>query len=697
MSENPFLKQGKTWKPPDNVTNPYRPAKIIKQIIETVPIEIPFPTKPFEPVESGNPYISPAEYQTRTGVRLIAEDTSNNSQSVNGTKKITISIKTNEINKKFIVKPDGIYLKPKNDLTKEESRLCNFNFAILALRALKNRDGTTQREVIYNVISSALTHRVGEFDEKNLPSIPDEDYDKIIDEILRLFKETYICPESKNFAKDYLKEYGALVYHDFRQKYALEEFFSYHGWELVNGKMVYLSDSRPDCKCDVFVPRIPPERMFVAWQNDLKILNIGKKYYNPDGTPNELESLRVSLPFWLYLHLSFACKLFIDAGLKVQFLLLLIGKTGSLKTTICETFAEPFNEGNMLRFESTSRALELYREECIDMTMIVDDIFKKKFSNMNKFEDILRTFGEGIGRAKSAGKDFKEIIRTKVQGGCIVTAEHDLESQQSSTLRYVSVLLDNDSINTEILSYFQRDKVQAKLESRPTIIQEIFASWISYLESNYRTIVNFLIDFQPPPLTLKFKRHQQIYRVLSAVANLICDWGVQLGNINVEQHNYFFTRWNRVIADLMLRNQEMATTAEPWQLFIITLQKLIATGEVFIAIDKNEFERNGKSYIGFQRSNKSEVEYVLSPDKTFSITRNKLESDSRRELVSDSSTIFKELLKHGISRGYDNQDGNGGTRKRYFKRVKLNGLDVEMLAISRDSMERAIKEFLEEE
>lgn len=232
-------------------------------------------------------------------------------------------------------------------------------------------------------------------------------------------------------------------------------------------------------------------------------------------------SLKVSLPFWLYLHLSFACKLFIDAGLKVQFLLLLIGKTGSLKTTICETFAEPFNEGSMLRFESTSRALELYREECIDQTMVVDDIFKKKASNMTKFEDILRAFGEGIGRAKSAGKDFKEIIRTKVQGGCIVTAEHDLDSQQSSALRYVSVPIESESINTDALSAFQADKTRARLEGRPTIVQEIFAGWIAYLESNYTQIVNFLLTFQPPPLTLKFKRHQQIYRVLCAVAALL--------------------------------------------------------------------------------------------------------------------------------------------------------------------------------
>ena len=104
------------------------------------------------------------------------------------------------------------------------------------------------------------------------------------------------------------------------------------------------------------------------------------------------------------------------------------------------------------------------------MTMVVDDIFKKKASNMSKFEDILRTFGEGIGRAKSAGKDFKEIIRTKVQGGCIVTAEHDLDSQQSSALRYVSVPIESESIDTDALGAFQADKTYARLEGRPTIV-----------------------------------------------------------------------------------------------------------------------------------------------------------------------------------------------------------------------------------
>lgn len=696
MENFPF-KKNESWKPPDNAENPYQPAKILKQIVDIAPLDIPFSKSNFQPKEGGNPYITPAKYQARTGVRLTSFDTTGNNLNVDDiSQKICVESSDIEVGEKFIIRSDGMYLKQKKKATEDDIQLCNFSFEIVTLRALKNRDGTVQCEVVYNVASSALAHRAGEFDEKDLPSIPEEDYDKIVDEILRRFKECYICPESKSFAKDYLREYGAIIYREFRRSHNIEEFFSYHGWEIVGGKMVYLSDSRADCKCGVTIPKVPAKRMEVAALNDSKILEIGTKRFAPDGTVDEVASLRVSLPFFLYLHLSFAYKLFVDAGFKVQFLLLLIGKTGSLKTTICETFAEPFNEGSMLRFESTSRALELYREECIDMTMVVDDIFKKKSSNMSKFEDLLRAFGENIGRAKSAGKDFKEIIRTKVQGGCIVTAEHDLELQQSSALRYVSVPLESDSIDTVALSAFQQDKIRARLEGRPTIVQETFAAWISYLEANYEYLLRDLIPLQPPPLQLKFKRHQQIYRVLFALTTLILDWWQRAGILSTQQFQRNFSLWHRVIVDLMLRNQAAATVAEPWQQFLLTLQPLIATGAASIAKEKDEFERNGNRYIGFQRIDKGDAEYVLAVDKVVSVIRHQL-LDSGREIVSDSTTIFKELLAHGVSKGYENKDGNGGTRKRCLKRVKLNGHLVEMLVLSKAAIERAIEKFLEEE
>ena len=145
----------------------------------------------------------------------------------------------------------------------------------------------------------------------------------------------------------------------------------------------------------------------------------------------------------------------------------------------------------------------------------------------------------------------------------------------------------------------------------------------------------------------------------------------------------------------MIRNQIAATVAEPYHQFLITLQQAIATGSAQIAINKDEFEKNGSHYIGFHRVDKGDSEYVLAPDKVFSLVKHQL-IDSGKDLVSDATPIFKELFEHRISKGYDNKDGKGGVRKRYLKRVKLNGHQPEVLVISVAAMEKTISDFLKE-
>lgn len=81
--------------------------------------------------------------------------------------------------------------------------------------------------------------------------------------------------------------------------------------------------------------------------------------------------------------------------------------------------------------------------------------------------------------------------------------------------------------------------------------------------------------------------------------------------------------------------------------------------------------------------------------KFFSLVKHQL-IDSGKDLVSDATPIFKELFEKGISKGYDNKDGKGGVRKRYLKRVKLNGHQPEVLVISIAAMEKTISDFLKE-
>lgn len=667
----------KDWNLPAQASNLYQEADIKKQVMEFRPKYEQFTQAAFETKEESNPYISPQDYQKQSGVRF---NTALESQGISpeGNVKKLINLDIIEvIEGKFIVKFDGLYLK----LNKEKAdykRLCNFSFTIDSIHILHNRDGTNTEEIIYSVAGEDVIQR-----PKNEPmTIPSDDYDRMCDEILKKYKECYICPEFKNMARDYIKEYGALIYRDKLKNSEPINFYSYHGWECVNGKMVYLSDSRSDCRCGVYVPK--NSNFQRLWTDDLDILKIGKACSDPNATP--FEKYKVSLPFWLYLHLSFACKLFLDAGIEVQFLLALIGKTGSLKTTICKTFAEPFNIGGILRFESTGRALELYRESCMDMTMIVDDIFKKNNANLSKFEDILRTFGDGIGRAKSAGKDYNDLVRTKVRGGCIVTAEHDLNPQQSSALRYISVNIEKDSIDTNVLSKYQQDQISSKLERRPSMVQDIFGAWIAYLEEHYKDIVCWLINFTPPNVPFTFKRYQQIYRVLCAVIIMILEQGLELGVITKTEYDSYYTQWCDVIVKLIKRNAEAAMISEPWQQFLLTLHQAIGTGSARMAHTKEDFADN---YIGYKQDN----EYVFEPTRVMSLVRRQI-MESGKELVADSTAIFKDLFEHNISRGYSNQkDGRGSTRNRYLKRVKINGT-VEMLVISIDAMECFVNKIL---
>lgn len=160
-----------TWQPPNKgAPNPYYQAKIVKQVVEVAPTVIPFPTANFEPTERASPYISAEEYRAQTGVNLSAENV--NPPPDQNMKKISAPNEGQEVAEKFIVKLNGIYLKPKNKLTEDERQLCNFSFEITAIHVFRNRDGTVQREVVFNVISSDFAHRTDEFDEKNLPQKP---------------------------------------------------------------------------------------------------------------------------------------------------------------------------------------------------------------------------------------------------------------------------------------------------------------------------------------------------------------------------------------------------------------------------------------------------------------------------------------------------------------------------------------------
>lgn len=663
--------------------SPYRKGMVLQSIVEVRPRTMMFRKSETDiNIVGENPYISPQNYCSTTGMALATIINSGNDirKAVIGANNVNGRHRKTE--DKFLELYDGIYIRLKKDST-ELSRLTNFKFKIVGLLKYHTRDGGERNEVCYAVSSHETEIKRISYDEYCI---------KLFDHILKAFPDCCIIGGNTTLAKSYLKEYAAFLFNEAEHNLVVNDIYEYHGWEEVKNKHIYLSSARADCECECYVPNMINIQVPDVWNEGVNILNIGKKVYFDNGKLDAHQTYRVSLPFWLYLHLGYASKLFHDAGANLQFILVIVGPSGCLKTSTCKTFASPFQSDEMIRFESTSRAIELYRESCIDQNMIVDDIFRQTDALLAKFEEILRAYGDEVGRAKSGGKNFGDLVRTKVRGGCIVTAENMLESQQSSTLRYITLRLEKDSIDSKVLAEFQENQRRAKRNKQPSLVQNYFAGWIHYLEKHYDEIVDYIERYQPTNLVFRFKRHQQIHKAFSVIAFFILRWGEEIGAISIEREKQIFGLWSEIITMLIKQNEDMAISSEPWQQFILTLQSSIGTGSFPIADTKEIYESHNGKFFGFKRCVKNEeMEYVLSPENTYTHVRTKMQ-EIEKQLVIKEMALYRDLCERGIAKGYVDQANGKKNRNRYLKRVMLHGHQVEMLIISVEAMEKAIED-----
>jgi hypothetical protein len=654
--------------------SPYQKAKTLQNIVERVYPKARNIDVYASPKTSIDPFVSVQTYQANTGIILVGKGMMNH--------HFTENVRHKLIGKRvgsFSEEKNGLYVISEVNNSEVVNSLCNFHFKIMEIKEVRHRKGKPTR---------SITVRVHQ--QKDQLEVPAEKYEYLVDIILQTYPEAHISSSFKAPYKIYFREYAAAVFAKAKEEIEEKIEFDFHGWTEIDGVLRYLSAGRAQCNSKCFIPQIASEDIPAIWQKGIQFLTVGKKVFDNAGNIDERMSLRAVLPFFLYCHAGFAARLFKDAGVDLQFLLVLVGQSGSLKTAICKSYAEPFNQQELLSFTSTDRAIELYRDLSLDMNLILDDIFSNRDKGIKqKFEKILRAFGDGIGRAKS-GPTFNEIEQVPVCGGCIVTAEHDLESQQSSALRCVSVHVNRESFDGEVLAEFQKNQKEASFQKKSSWNQLYFASWIQYLEVNYVEIVGRIRDFIVPEFTMKFKRQDTNYKIFCALADLVLEWGRKIGMISNDLQQNMFSLWCQVIQDVMLINEEQAKVSEPWQQCLQALQQGIGTGAVLLARDKSEYEQGAARYNGFIRKTQNELQYVLAPEKTIVFVRRWME-DLGRTLVSDQKTLFKKFYENNVSIGYVNKDGRGGIRTRYLKRIKLNGQLTEMLIINVLAMSEMLK------
>lgn len=358
------------------------------------------------------------------------------------------------------------------------------------------------------------------------------------------------------------------------------------------------------------------------------------------------------------------------AGYQEQYILALIGASGSKKTSVARVMFSLFGEA-LINFTSTDRAIELAMMNRQDSTLILDDLTSGNNKDLTgKFERILRQLGDSTGRVKSInGGMTQESVRTRC--AIVLTAETDIDAlSKSSKLRTLSVPVGINSFNSEILAIYQQEAEQSIMLGRASKLEQYMTFYIDHLKRNYREIVNLLhtekCTIQPNDLT--FARQTTIFKILKSQAVILLDFWLKYGMISQEEITVMCKRFLNAITKIMLMNEQRCMEFEPYILFL----KAIKEGaNNLIARNKEMLNYDGR-YIGYWQNE----HLILRAELTLNYVVQFY--NQRQKLFPESlGSILNKFYEMNLIEVYEQKDH----KPKLLKQVKINNISQSVICL----------------
>lgn len=257
------------------------------------------------------------------------------------------------------------------------------------------------------------------------------------------------------------------------------------GWRKVQGIWRFLHNGRTDIGVKGYA-RLPPLNQ--------KLVHEGQKLLAKLFLAGN--DIRLIMIF-LYAHLGFMSRLFLEAGFESNFVFYVASETGSRKTALIRILSgdnyteNPENSEDWglpiitgLGVESSLNDTQFSIEEKIKMLRDFPSHFDDMHPNptptmVTNMKVITRSFGDGKKRGK---KDQSSWTSSggKITGAPFITGEFIPDMEKSLKLRIIQVKLEHDLVDTDALTDVQNNM---------PAIKAYFAYFVGYLENNFQAIV----------------------------------------------------------------------------------------------------------------------------------------------------------------------------------------------------------------
>ena len=159
------------------------------------------------------------------------------------------------------------------------------------------------------------------------------------------------------------------------------------------------------------------------------------------------------------------------AGCEPKFVLFLVGKTGSRKSTLAAlmlSFFGKFTASELpLSFRDTANSILHHSFALKDVLTCIDDYHPAGRQEEQKLtataQSIMRAYGDRTGKGRLRA-DASPMESRPPQGNAIVTAEFPPDIGESGTARYFSLELKGSDVDLKVLSSFQKEAAEGSLQ-----------------------------------------------------------------------------------------------------------------------------------------------------------------------------------------------------------------------------------------
>lgn len=456
------------------------------------------------------------------------------------------------------------------------------------------------------------------------------------------------------------------------------------GWKKIDGAWEFLMPGQ-----EAFTVNLPAKLGGYSMtedcsDEDVKVLTslLESKLVPPD----------ILYPLVAYVFLSPLIEFLRHAGCIPKFVLFLVGKTGSRKSTLAAlmlSFFGRFTAAELpLSFRDTANSIIYNAFTLKDVPTVIDDFHPADNQEGKKLtataQSIMRSYGDRQGRGRLKA-DASPMESRPPQGNAILTGEYPPDIGQSGTARYLALEIRESDVDLKLLSHFQKEAAKGTF-------QNCTYGFLQFLKETFLCDEETVAEFERT-LASVFEGRRNLFlessirchgRVPEMVAHLELSMKILLmflesrNALSAERCEEISQNFTRVMYRIASRQAESIEQDKPTHIFIRKLYSLMESGQVVIRRRNEYSDYCPPSFIGYEDSNY----YYLYKDAVHRAVRRLCEEQGESFSIS-AVALIKALAEEGFSV----RDGNKNTKK-----LDLGNTAPRMIWLRKDRAQKILDE-----